>query len=269
MARPLPGFSWPNIIKGRIHVDPDRNDIAEFGVYSTGTTKQYPYGTIYREGDRAFRYGKSGAALKPGYGAMNWGQYSGITGGNVTARAIGDMEVDILLDATTGAAAWFGTADEMVGGFYSQPDTSNAQFRMIVGHDRGDNADTVWLSLDGPITRTMVAASFSELAQNPYRNLRQTGNDYASVMGVPTTVIASGSHGWFQTWGPAWMNPNQPVSDAVHTRQIVFKDEGAVWNGTDANTHLDNSAMQNAGFTIDRTGSGSDNPPFIFLQISP
>lgn len=266
MARPLPGFSWPNIIKGRLHVDPNRSDIALFGVYSTSVPKQHHYGTIYREGDRAYRYCKCGAAVKAGFAAKNWGQYSGVTGGNVTARAIGDMEVDILLDATTGAAAWFGTADEMVGGLYTQPDSTNGQSRMIVGHDRGDNADTIWVSLDGPITRTMAAASFTEIAQNPYRDLRSTGNDYSSVMGIPTTIIASGSHGWVQTWGPCWVTPNQPVSDAANRRQLCFKNEGAVWAYDDATGE---TGHQLAGFTIDRTSSGGDNPPFIFLQITP
>lgn len=264
MSRPI-AANFPLIVTGKLRVDPDQSDIAEFGVYSTGTAKLYHYGTIYRRGDRAYRYGKAGAAVKAGIAAKNWGQFSGVTGGNVTARAIGDDTVDILLDATTGSTAWFGTADEMVGGLYTQPDTANAQSRMIIGHEVGGNAATVFMTLDGPLTRTMIATSFTEIAQNPYRDLRSTGNDFSSVMGVPTTIIASGSHGWFQTWGPCWVTPNQPVSDAANRRQVVFKNEGQLLAFDDATAE---TGHQPAGFTIDRTSSGGDNPPFVFLQIT-
>jgi hypothetical protein len=265
MSRPIAARKFPLIETGRLRVDPDQSDIANFGVYSTGTTALYPNGTIYRDGDRAFRYARAGAAVKAGFGVKNWGQYSGVTGGNVTARAIGDDTVDILLDATTGAAAWFGTADNMVGGFYSQPDSTNAQFRMIIGHEVGASTATIWMTLDGPITRTMIATSFTELAQNPYRDVRSTGNDFSSVMGIPTTIIASGSFGWLQTWGPCWVTPNQPVADTANWRQVVFKNEGAVIGFDDATAE---AGHQHAGFVIDRTSNGGDNPPFIFLQIT-
>lgn len=256
----------PNVVTGRLRVDPDQSDTEEFGVYSTGATQLYELGTRYRERDRIFRYGKAGAALIPKKGAKNWGQFSGVTGGNVTARAIGDTTVDILLDATTGSTAWFGAADNMVGGYWSQPDTANSQFRTIIGHERGDNADTINITLDGPITRTMIATSFMEILQNPYRDLRQTGNDFSSVMGVPTTAIASGSFGWFQTWGPLWLNPNQPVADTANWRTVVFLNDGSVIGFDDATGE---TGHQHAGYVIDRNSSGGDNPPFIFLQISP
>lgn len=265
MSRPLAAHNFPLIVSGHLLTDPNQTDIAQFGVYSTGTTALYPNGTIYRNGDCAYRYGRAGAALKGGYAAKNWGQYSGVTGGNVTARAIGDDTLDILLDATTGAAAWFGTKDNMVGGLYVQPDATSGQFRKIIGHEVGISTSTIWMTLDGPLTRTMVAASFTEIAQNPYRDLRSTGNDYSSVMGVPTTIIASGSYGWIQSWGPCWVTPNQPVSDAANRRQICFKNEGQIWAYDDATGE---TGHQLAGFTIDRTSSGGDNPPFIFLQIT-
>ena len=109
MARPMPAFSFPNTLEGRLHRDPDTADPTRFGLYAVGTTKLFHPGTRYRIGDSAYRYGYATAAVKSGYGAFNGGTYSGVTGGNVTARAIGDDTVDILLDATTGGATWFGT----------------------------------------------------------------------------------------------------------------------------------------------------------------
>ncbi len=254
----------PNALVGQLHID--AIDTTRFGVYSTGAVKKFLFGTRYRIGDRVFKYGKAGAALLPKKGAANYGAYSGVTGGNVTARAIGDTWVDILLDATTGGATWFGTKNNMVGGFWSQPDTANSQFRIITGHEKGADGAIIKVYLDGPITRTMIATSFMEIAQNPYANLRQSGNDYVSVMGVPTTGQASGGFGWHQTWGPCWLNPNIPVADTVKWRTVVFLNDGSIQSFEDATGE---TGHQVAGFVIDNTSPGSDNPPFIFLQISP
>lgn len=254
----------PNALAGQLRIDP--TDPTRFGVYSTGTVKKHLYGTRYRVGDRVYKYGKAGAALLPKKGAANYGRFRGITGGNVTARGPGDTWVDILLDSNTGGSAWFGTKNEMVGGFYSQPDTANSQFRIITGHEKGANGSIIKIYLDGPITRTMVATSFSELAQNPYANLRQTGSDFVSVMGVPTTLVASGSFGWMQTWGPCWLNPNLPVADTANWRYVYFLNDGSIKGGTDITSE---TGFQPAGFVIDNTTGGLDNPPFIFLQISP
>lgn len=255
----------PLALKGQLKIT--AGDTTTYGVYSTGTKKKHPYGTRYRIMDRIFKYGKAGKANIPKYGAFNMGLYSGITGGNVTARAIGDVWLDILLDATTGAAAWFGTKNEMVGGFWSQPDVLNSQFRYIMGHEKGANAATIKVYLDGPITRTMIATSFMEIAQNPYAQLetQPAGGGFQSVMGVPTTAQASGSYGWFQTQGPCYMNPNTPVADTQYWRTVVFDGAGSVRSFEDATGE---TGYQVAGFVIDNTLPGSDNPPFIFLQIS-
>lgn len=264
MARPMPAMTYPNILEGKLHRDPDTTDPTRFGLYAVGTSKLFHPGTRYRIGDNAYRYGLAAAATKSGYGASNTGAYSGITGGNVTARAIGDDTVDILLDATTGGATWFGTADRMVGGFYSQPDATCSQFRMIVGHNKGVSTDTIWLSLDGPLTRVMVATSFSELCQNPYYQLGRGNSNMQSFMGVPVTNIAASSYGWIQTWGPTWITPNLPVADTAKWRTVVFTGDGSIQSFEDASGE---TGHQVAGFVIDLTAG--DNPPFIFLQINP
>lgn len=251
----------PLELKGQLKITV--GDTTTYGVYSTGTVKKHPYGTRYRIFDRIFKYGKANSALLAQKGAFNEGVYRGVSGGNVTARAIGDTWLDILLDANTGAASWFGTKNEMVGGFWSQPDSTAAQFRYIMGHEKGANAATIKVYLDGPITRTMIATSFMEIAQNPYAVLGQNATQWASVMGVPTTVIVSGSYGWFQTQGPCWLNPNTPVADTVNWRTVVFRQDGSIQSFSDASAE---EGHQVAGFVIDKTSG--DNPPFIFLQIS-
>jgi len=263
MGNPGSGLqNFPNAIAGQLKIDV--SDTTQFGVYSTGTARKFISGTRYRIGDRVFHYGLATGAMVPKQGGQNDGVFSGITGGNVTARGPGDLWVDILLDSTTGGATWFGTKNNMVGGMYSQPDTANSQFRMITGHEKGSNGATIKVYLDGPITRTMIATSFSELAQNPYNQLSQSGSNMASFMGVPTTAVASGSFAWFQSWGPAWMNPNTPVADTANWRTVVFHQSGSVQGFDDATGE---TGHQVAGFVIDKTSG--DNPPFIFLQISP
>ena len=263
---PAQPVNHPNSLAGQLRIS--AADPTQFGVYSTGTVKKHPYGFRYRIGDRVFKYGKAGKANIPKYGAFNMGLYSGVTGGNVTARAIGDMWVDILLDGTTGGATWFGTKNEMVGGFYCQPDVVNSQFRIITGHEKGASTATIKVYLDGPITRTMIATSFTEIAQNPYAQLetQPAGSGFQSVMGVPTTAQASGSYGWFQTWGPCWLNPNQPVADTINWRTVVFDGAGSIRSYQDATGE---TGFQIAGFVIDNTAPGSDNPPYIMLQLSP
>lgn len=254
--------NFPNALAGQLKID--ATDTTQFGVYSTGTVRKFISGTRYRIGDRVFKYGLATGNMVPKQGAQNNGVYSGITGGNVTARAPGDTWVDILLDGTTGGVTWFGTKNNMIGGMYSQPDTSNSQFRMITGHEKGSSGSIIKVYLDGPITRTMIATSFSELAQNPYNQLSQGGSAFASFMGVPTTKVVSGSFAWFQSWGPAWMNPNTQVSGTADFRTVVFHQSGSV-EGYD--TATGETGHQVAGFVIDL--STGDNPPFIFLQISP
>jgi len=264
MAQPQPQ-NHPNLLVGQLKISAD--DTTQFGYVSTGTVKKFIPGTRYRIGDRVFHYGKATAALKGGYGAFNQGAYTGVTGGNVTARAIGDMWLDILLDATTGGTTWFGTKNNMVGGIWCQPDATNPQFRMITGHEKGASAATIKVYLDAPITRTMIATSFMEIAQNPYNQLQHVSGGWASVMGVPATVIASGSYGWTQSWGPCWLTPGLPVADTVNWREVVFVGDGSIRSVKDAYDADNNVGYQRAGFVIDKTSG--DNPPFVFLQICP
>lgn len=255
----------PNSLAGQLRIDP--TDTTQFGVYSTGTIKKHPIATRYRVGDKVYKYAKATADLKGCRGAFNTGRFRGVTDGNVTKRDVGDIWVDIKLDANTGAAAWFGTKNNMVGGIWAQPDSTNPQSRIITGHEKGANEATIKVYLDGPITRTMIATSFMEIAQNPYNQLEQANNKYMSIMGVPTTVVASDSFGWIQTWGPTWIRPHiTPVANGVNERDAYFYHDGSVDSG--GNLSIE-TGFQKAGFVMDSTDGALDNPPFIFLQISP
>ncbi len=254
----------PLELTGQLKIE--AGDPTQYGVYSTGTVKKQPYGTRYRILDRIFKYGKSSSILNPKRGAFNEGRYRVVTGGNVTERVVGDVWLDFLLDGTTGGATWFGTKNNMVGGMWvhASPAT-NTQFRYIMGHEKGADAATIKVYLDGPITLAIAAAGFAEIAQNPYSLLTQSANSLASVMGVPTTNHADGAYGWFQTQGPCFLNPHAPVADTSNWRTVVFRQDGSCVSFEDA---AGENGHQVAGFVIDNTFGNLNNPPFIFLQIS-
>lgn len=264
MSEIIKSVTLPNIVTGRLRVDPDGSDTTEFGVYSTGTVQEFELGTRHRLDDRVYRYAKAASALNPQKGAQNNNTFFGEN--TVAATAIGDTFVTITTDATSGnVTTGFGIKNNMVGGYFSQPDTTNRQWRRIIGHEAGASGATIKVFLDGPITRTMVSNSFAEWMHNPYINLINAGGTFIPVMGVPTTAIASGSFGWVQTWGPCWVAQNAAADFGGSYDQMAEWTEGG--NITDAGT---NGNAQIAGFIMAKRASGSNaNPPFLFLTISP
>jgi hypothetical protein len=215
---------------------------------------------------RVYRYGKAAGALNPKFGAKN--SVTFLDSDNTSAAAeIGDTEITIDLNGTSEHADYFGTKDGMVGGYFSQPDTAHAQFRQIVGHPAGVSGDTIKVKLDAPLTKAIVTNSFCEFMPNPYKFLNQDDSFLSSVMGMPNEIIASGSFGWIQTWGPKWCNPQLAgIGSGSNDRLVVFNSTGSVTQALNGTTET----FQVAGYIIDKTASGNwTNPPFVMLQISP
>lgn len=260
--------SYPPIASGHLLVDPNLTDVTQFGVYSTGTVQKHEIGLRHRIGDRVFRYGKAGGILTASKAAFNNNVFFS-SGGLIGAGTIGDMEVTLELDATSEVASAFGTKDQMVGGYFLQPDTTNCQFRIIKGHGIGVSGAKIKILLDGPLTRNFVATSICEFGRNPYTNLIVNADQLGSAMGIPTTAIASGSYGWVQTWGPCYITPQASMGDRINERTAYFRGDGTI-NDFDGITN-EETGHQVAGFIIGKNVEGSTwyNPPFIWLQISP
>jgi len=243
---------------GALHIDPHGSDTEKFGVYGVGTTKLYAFGTRYDIDERSFVYCYGGAACNPGFGVAHYYQYVSIA--TSTAQAIGTSTIGITVTTTAF------TKDELQGGYYSQPDGTCKQFRRIWSNTAAASGGVTVLTLDGPFTRTLAANAFAELMRNPYSDVRGALNDqYVTYFGVPTTTIASGSYGWVQTWGPTWVTPTLPVADTANWRTVVFVSDGSIQGFDDATAEAGHKV---AGYVIDRTGNGTDNPPFIFLTCS-
>lgn len=258
--------NFPNLVAGELRVG---NTPADYGVYGTGTVQKFELGTRYRLGDRVFRYGKAGAALNPKFGALNYltALKTDVGLGIKYDAAIGDTSVYFTVDATTGTI----TKNQLVGGYWSQPDGTCAQFRKIIGQKgSGTVGAIIQIMLDGPLTRTCIATSVFEILQNPYSDLRRGAGNQGAVMGMPTTIIANGSYGWFQTWGPYWINPEDAaIGSGNYSRTCVFMDSGGIKLAATV-TALSTASHQIAGWIIDRTPGGDwTAPPFLWLSITP
>lgn len=253
---------FPNKVTGQLRIG---NTAAEYGLYGTGTVQKFELGTRYAIDDRAFRYGKAETALDPRLGAFDYGMWFGDA--LAAAAVIGDMHITIKTDSTSGhLTTGFGTANNMVGGTFSFPSATNKQVRRITGHVAAPDQTTVKVYLDGPITLAISNATGVEFQPNPYRNLKAAGGTSRPVMGVPVTLIASGSFGWFQTWGPTWMVQNEGVDFSQGYDVLAGFTEGG--NLTD---HDNKHNAQIAGFIMGErlTGGSFRNPPFVFLTINP
>jgi len=250
-----------NTITGKLKVDPNRTDTTQFGLYGTGAVAQAAIGTRHNIDERSFVYGYATELLNPGFGAAFFPQYKGCA--TATAQAIGDNQITITVTTTAFAK------NELVGGYYSQPDGTNKQFRRIIANTAATSGAATTLTLDGPLTRTLAVNSFAELMYNPWSSLGggvlSTYGGYVTFGGIPTTAIAAGHYGWIQTWGPTWATPETPVADTANWRTVVFQGNGSIRGYDDA---VGETGHQVAGYVIDRTGNGSDNPPFIFLTVS-
>ncbi len=235
----------------------------EQGLYEVSTTQNYLLGAREARPDgRVYRYGKAGTALNPQRAANNYNRHTAAA--NVTALVAGGTSVDILLTATTSGDTWFGVANNMVGGFYLQPDGTNAQMRGIKSHPAGADGETIDVELDEALAEDIVASAYTEWIKNPYSDLR-TDSNHMSCMGIPNVTFASGEYGWFQTWGPRYIAPNAADvgSENAGSRHLVFH-AGNVGNRNDL------ASGQLAGFIIGRTTAGSwTMPPIVMLQISP
>lgn len=252
--------NMPNRVTGKLRIG---NTAADYGPYGTGTVQKFELGTRYRQDDRVFHYCHAGGALNPQRAAFDRNAW--FASNTVAATVVGQMYVVITTGATSGSVtAGFGLKNLMVGGYYVQPDGTNKTFRRITGHEAGPSGSTIKVYLDGPLTRALPA-SYAEWMPNPYLNLRQPGGTFRTVMGIPNVVIASGSYGWIQTWGPCWMALNTILDfGASYNNEAEFTEGG---NLTDFGT---NTGAQRAGYIIGTRSSGNwANPPFVYLQISP
>lgn len=239
-------------------------------LYKTSTIRD----PRYYVGDRAvlpdgrvFRYGYSASVLNPKFGAQNNVRF--LDSDDTQAEAVkGAKKVSITLSAAAANAEYFGTAEKMIGAYFSYPDDDHRHFRRIVKHGVGGSGDVITIELDAALTVTIPTGKFYEILPNPYGYLVNNGGTMVSVMCMPNVVVANNSYFWGQTWGPLWINPNSAgLGSGAYDRTVVFAEGGGLDQMNESSTIVQ---RQVAGFIIDKTAGGDwTNPPFIMLQISP
>jgi len=258
-------------------------------IETVDTIQQYPLGTIFRDGDRAYRYAYASGTCNPEVGAYKAkktntnavaptqataaAQAAAYPGETLAAGVVGSRYVTVTIDTeigvlTTGVLS----ENELAGGYVvvGNGSAQHPQTRQIVSHPALATAGgSLTLCLDRALGVAVTAATTNiELMECPYYCLKadNAGGEYVSYIGVPACVAASGQYFWLQTWGPVWITSDGNTCDSAMDRTIVFVGNGSVVSGNDVTLE---SGYQKAGFALDMSGSGASNAPFVFLQIAP
>jgi len=170
-------------------------------VYDASTIQNWPRGTIYREGNRTFVYGKMDSALG---GAYNHAGYVPIT--YATYKDIGSDGMQAGSALTKECTVNYGEAcavDKYSGGqlgFYG----TYYGYRFIEAQAVADGDFDMVLILDQPMQGTMATTDEILLHEHQYKVMRlYVTEEYAPYIGVLMhDAIAVSEFNWLQTGGP-------------------------------------------------------------------
>lgn len=180
-------------------------------IYSQSTTKNHALGERLQIGNRVFYYASAGAALIAGqlcesavYGGSSATIQTNLTVPTVTdgSNAAGQNKVTVTLATDAAVVGLFddgylsvydGTAATGLGQTYrikkSAVATAGGALKLTL-YD-----DLVILLTAGTATCNVIT--------NEYKAIKvSAANPVGFPVGVPLIVIASGSYGWVQSWGP-------------------------------------------------------------------
>lgn len=176
-------------------------------IYDQSTTQKHRLGARLVVGDRVFRYVKAGAALIAGQlceAAAFGGSLTAVQNDLVVSvtGAVGTKTVTVtsLTDAVT--------EDQFADGYLSIYDGSAAtglgQCYRIKSHPAIAAAGALKLTLYDDIVVIITAGTAkATITANPWKNVKVNATTSVGMpIGVPLVVVASGSYGWVQTWGP-------------------------------------------------------------------
>jgi hypothetical protein len=239
--------------------------------------KLYHYGKRMMSFDgKVYKYGHTKGACYGGFGAFNVFPVSKHLTYAVLPIAIkaGDLFTTLTYPSSAGYASTGFAKDELVGGYIVVGHTSLqlAETHFIAGNDAiSATTSTVKIKVADKFGSAHTVSDGAEAYPNPYGYLisgPSVGYSYQSVMGVPIMSMTSGYDGWFQTWGPCWLNPGSAdttMGEGASNREVFFVADGSVNSGL---TIAIESGYQHAGFQIDTTSSGVTSMPLVMLQIS-
>jgi hypothetical protein len=188
-----------------------RNAVGQDGTaidpYAVSSTQQFPLGALLVYNDREYRYAKAGATIPAGNVCQT----------RLKAHATNHLDLDCAaapIGATTVAVETAGTnivANEYAGGYlYVNDGTGEGLAYKVKSHPAHVHATdaTCVITLYDPIKVALVASGTSKvsLAHNKYEKIIKapgTSPLTGEVVGVASSVLASGNYFWLQVKGPA------------------------------------------------------------------
>jgi len=235
------------------------------------TVQQYPLGTRYVDGDRAYRYAKFMGTVNPDLACKDT-QPQTVAYATIAAAAAQYATTIVLDVAATDGIAGNGViaVDSLAGGYCVVFDASSKAFtRQIKSNTVTAGAAEMTITVTDPIPVALIAdTDHIECMANPYSYLTaSTSNSYGAFMGLPQLVYTSGQFGWIQTWGACWIAPQAAVGSGSNIRTCIFRHDGSIddLDYSDAN----NSKGQIAGYVMSHAQAGTQGAPFVFLMIAP
>lgn len=257
----LPG----KVIKGLENFD-------EPDIYTESTVQLYPLGTKLEYADgRIFRYGYWGATsttaplarmvanLNHQAEMTGYEDTEGFHGDLYTAAVAGAEYVDLEI-STAYAENWF--EDGFLVCFHDTTNTFFSQYR-IVGNELGNGTYCrVYIDREGGLKGGINTTEGVSAYRSIYSNLAQGSYapDYYPTIGMSqAATMTSGSYGWVQRKGLAWVTPTAYFGDSANERAAQPHSDGTCA----VKAHL---ANQQVGYITIATISGYGDT-LLWLQF--
>jgi len=248
------------------------------------SVQQFPIGTRYVNGDRAYRYARAGGTLRTDL-LGKIGQIQCIKYCSIQATALQYATTIAVTVGSTDGHAGDGVVavNELAGGYIlifdatytgGQPQVIQIRSNTVVASSGG----TMTLVTDEGVQNALTTDDHAELIASPYRNiLAQASLAYSNTyghIGRPVIPATSGQFLWVQTWGPCFLSPQTDVgvntggSGAGQNYVVVSRHDGSI--DTLLYSDATHDQAQIVGFVMAcATTAGGQGAPFVFLTIAP
>ena len=240
-------------------------------IETPSTLQLYPLGTIFREGDRSYRYAKASGGQIPDVGSQI-GSHQHVENCAVQANYAAGVTTITITTASTAGAAHNGliAEDELYGGYIVVfPAGGNKAFvRQIIGNSACtiSQANTCTIKLDRPTPVAITTSDTAECMASPYLNVITGANERRAVVGVPACVATTGQYFWLQTWGPCWCATEANLGNSANNIGAKWRYNGTLQTADDADAY--HECQQYAGFVLSFAYAGTQGAPFVWLQIA-
>jgi len=216
-------------------------------VYAASTTGAWPRGTIYREGNRTFVYGKmdstlGGAYTHAGYVPITYATYKDMGSDGMQSGSAASNDVTVNYAEACAVDKYSGGILGFYGTYYGN--------RFIVAQAVANTDYDMVLTLDQPMQGTMATTDEILLQEHQYKVMRlYITDEYAPYVGVLChDLIAASEYNWLQTGGPHGMTFYHSTAEGGDAGQMCV----VAYHGT-TQVHASRTASMAAG--ADEAGS--------------